>query len=225
MMDSKTITKEDSIGIVLIDKNGTLEQAYISGIENIFWDIQIEELYKMCGYRLSDKANNDKLKGFTKLHTFTYKSFPKSHRSKSGFLKETENGNDTYDSIVIFGKKDGKAGTENKYEFPPPIDNDLFFGKLCIVRCSLNDKDDKCKLLNLSVKEWKYMYECLFGGFDKCNSVDDESSDDEEIESELPQTKHGYAKDGFIVDDDVSDEDYSEGEYSDEEEFYFSDDE
>ena len=29
--------------------------------------------------------------------------------------------------IHLYGKKKGKAGDENKYEFPPPVDNILFF--------------------------------------------------------------------------------------------------
>ena len=32
----------------------------------------------------------------------------------------------------IFAKNKGKAGTENKYDLPPPIDNCLFFGTIFI---------------------------------------------------------------------------------------------
>ena len=57
--------------------------------------------------------------------------------------------------ISLYGKDSGRAGMENKYELPPPVDNILFFGKIALV----NDMDD------LTIDLWNKIYEQLFGGF------------------------------------------------------------
>ena len=30
-------------------------------------------------------------------------------------------------NVMLYSKTDGRAGQENKYEFPPPVDSSLFF--------------------------------------------------------------------------------------------------
>ena len=51
-------------------------------------------------------------------------------------MKQTE-WNVKYDSkkylIQVFAKTDGRANSENKYDFPPPIDTKLFYGSCAIV--------------------------------------------------------------------------------------------
>ena len=116
--------------------------------------------------------------------------------------------------VHLYGKTEGRAGQENKYDFPPPVDNTLFFGK-----CVLIMKDPKNHLVDLNESSWKSIYEYLFGGFE---DIGDEDSEEEEEEDELenvPTTKEGYAKDGFIVDDDDDEDDEDdEDEEEDEEE-------
>jgi hypothetical protein len=119
--------------------------------------------------------------------------------------------NDKSYSISVFGKITGKANQENKYDFPPPIDNTLFFGNCIIV----NKKDEKA--VSLTEEEWDVIYEHLFGGFDDIGEEDSDEEDDEEDDG-LPRTKDGYVKDGFIVDDDDEDEEDEEEEEQDEEE-------
>jgi hypothetical protein len=94
-------------------------------------------------------------------------------------------------NIFLYGKKTGKANQENKYELPPPVDNLLLFGN-----CVLVNKKENDEIENLSLKEWKSIYENLYGGFEDLN---DTKFEDEEEDEDL--TKEGYAKDGFIVDD------------------------
>ena len=101
--------------------------------------------------------------------------------------------------VNVFGKTNGRAGQENKYDFPPPIDNILFFGS-CVLVCK-NENDDVC---DLTESIWKAMYEKLFGGFDDIGA--DDSEDDEEEDEDVPRTKEGYVKDGFIVDDEDDNE-------------------
>lgn len=127
-------------------------------------------------------------------------------KSSAGFsLQTTWNvniGTDAF-TIMLYSKTDGKAGQENKYDFPPPVDSALFFGK-CILTNQGGD---------LSVVDWNRIYEHLFGGFEDLNSEGEEDDDDEY--DELPLTVAGYAKDGFVVDSEsesVEDEDEEEEE-------------
>ena len=61
-------------------------------------------------------------------------------------------------------KNAGRANTENKYELPPPVDSDLYFGKLVVIRHSeQNPTGENC--LDITFEEWKTIYEKLMGGF------------------------------------------------------------
>ena len=126
------------------------------------------DLYKKAGFKSAD--------GFAKVHEWT--------------VNET--------TVTLYGKTDGCAGQENKYDFPPPVDTTLFFGA-----CILTVVDG-----SLKKNQWESMYETLFGGFEDVGEDDSDESEDEDDELDLPRTKDGYVKDGFIVDDeDEEDED------------------
>lgn len=122
--------------------------------------------------------------------------------------------------VKVYGKVNGKANTENKYDFPPPIDNTLFFGNCLLVLTNTETK----QVLDLTMDEWEKMYERLFGGFEDLNSnggaivadmIDQKMDEMEMTEEEKkiladPNTKfsrQGYVMDGFIVDDEDTDED------------------
>ena len=110
-------------------------------------------------------------------------------------------------SVSLYGKTNGRAGQENKYELPPPMDNTLFFGSCVLV----NRIDGKVE--SISKSEWNTVYEFLYGGFEDIGDEDSElSTDDEDDEAE--RTKEGYVKDGFIIDDH---EEYSNDDDSEEE--------
>jgi len=112
--------------------------------------------------------------------------------------------------VELYGKSTGKAGQENKYDFPPPMDNTLFFGN-CILVC----KDLRGNIIDMSHTDWIKIYEHLFGGFENIEDDDDDDDEEEMDEEELrilndPSTqftKEGYVKDDFIVDDDEDEED------------------
>ena len=109
---------------------------------------------------------------------------------------------DTCVNINLYGKIAGKANQENKYDFPPPVDNTLFFGN-----CLLVNKNDQGKVLDLSVELWEKIYEKLFGGFEDLvgDDSEDEIGTEEQRILEDPTTqftKEGYVKDDFIVDDE-----------------------
>ena len=139
-----------------------------------------------------------------------------------------------FEYVSMYARDSGKANTENKYDFPPPVDNVLYFG--CCVLISHNGTDD---WTDLSQDEWSKIYEDLFGGFENldASAKEDEMEEDEleNVPDEL-KTKSGYLKDDFVVDDsdgigssngtDVDDEgswedatselEYDEYSYSDE---------
>ena len=123
-------------------------------------------------------------------------------------------------TVKVFAKTVGKAGTENKYEFPPPIDSTLFFGS-CAVVCSKN-KDSE--MISLTCENWNKIYEKLYGGFEDLASTALEDEEEEDELANVPahmKTKEGYLKDGFVVDseyvsiasDSASDSELSEEEY------------
>ena len=103
--------------------------------------------------------------------------------------------------IELWSRDDGKANTENKYDFPPPVDNDLYFGNCCVVRICLETNN----IIDFTVNEWTKTYEKLFGGFE--DIVDEEASEDElEAVPVNMKTKSGYLKDGFVVGTDSDSE-------------------
>jgi len=134
---------------------------------------QFDELY------LSKKAGLKSSTGFAQINGWTVNNF----------------------HVFLYGKTEGRAGQENKYDFPPPSDNTLFFGG-----CLLIAKNAKNEHIDLNEKSWKIIYEKLFGGFEDLGKEDSEE-DDEDEDDDLSQTKEGYAKDGFIVDDNEEDDD------------------
>ena len=136
-------------------------------------------------------------------------------KSAEGFELQTEWGaeiNGKCFSVSIYGKLNGRAGQENKYEFPPPIDNTLLFGSCVIV----NKQNGQA--VSIGKDDWNAIYEHLYGGFEDIGDEDSEEETDED--DDKPRTKEGYVKDGFIV-DDKDDDDYedcdSEEETSEEE--------
>lgn len=56
-------------------------------------------------------------------------------QKEDGFVKQTTWAsvkiNGVKYTVDLYGKTEGKANTENKYDFPPPVDNTLFFWLVC----------------------------------------------------------------------------------------------
>jgi hypothetical protein len=132
--------------------------------------LDLAALCKKCGFKSID--------GFALAHTW------------SVMFNEIEY------KLCLYGKTTGRANSENKYEFPPPMDNTLFFGS-CVV---LNIENGI--VADLSVENFEDIMEHLYGGFEDVDSEDNEteSSDDDVVG--LPKTKDGYVKDDFVVDSD-----------------------
>ncbi len=148
-------------------------------------DFKEEELYKKCSFK--------KAEGFDIQSTWNIKVNGQKY------------------SILLYAKSEGKAGTENKYEFPPPVDNKLFFGA-CILVGYLRDDSGEKTIFNLTIPIWDSIYEKLFGGFQDLNSkelIEEDEEEEDELDT-VPKnklSKAGYLKDGFVVDDNNDEED------------------
>jgi len=138
-------------------------------------NLTLETLYKKCKFRKSS-------------------DFEKRATWKSGS-----------EWVSIYARDTGRAGGENKFELPPPIDKNLYFGKMAIVKHSEEEPADD-KLLDFTKEDWDKVYEKCMGGFEDLGS-----EDTEEEEEEIPEhfkTAQGYSKeDGFVVDDDEEEDD------------------
>ena len=118
----------------------------------------------------------------------------------------------------VYAKDTGRHSSENKYDLPPPVDEELYFNIMAILKHS-DEKITNDNVVDLTKEEWEKTYEQLFGGFENLDDTSGEMSVDEEEEnlSESEKTKQGYKKDGFVVDDE-EDEDYVPEEEDDEDE-------
>jgi hypothetical protein len=137
-----------------------------------------EDLFKKCGFKKSED--------FNKQTEWNIKCESKKYL------------------VSVYAKVDGRANSENKYDFPPPIDTKLFFGN-CVILAKVKNDEGKQLYTNLSLDLWEKIYEKLFGGFEDLSStaIEDENEIDElENIPKDKKTKQGYLKDGFVIDSD-----------------------
>jgi hypothetical protein len=156
-------------------------------------DFKLEELYKKCGFK--------KAEDFNKQTEWSLKCDGKKY------------------FIQVFAKADGRANSENKYDFPPPIDTKLFYGSCAIIAQVKKDDGSKC-YVNLTLQTWNKIYEKLFGGFEDLAATAKEDEEEEDELANVPKekkTKDGYLKDGFVVDSsDTDDNSYEDDEDTEE---------
>jgi hypothetical protein len=171
-----------STTIVIISKPGSLSECVVdTKIETTVGELTVL-LSKKCGYR-----NHE---GFSCCHTWKYRN---KHAASAGAHRHIY--------VDIWAKSSGRAGQENKYELPPPLDEHLLFGNIALVA-----RIDKENAIDMTIELWNKIYEALFGGFEDlvATAAEDENEVDE-LDS-IPaykKTSSGYLKDGFVVDDDT----------------------
>jgi hypothetical protein len=169
--------------IVVIDKMGAVKETNIK-------EYKESDLFKKAGFK--------SVEGFVLQHIWQNSdSAPKSALNPAPNSEE----------IAVYAKKNGKAGQENKYEFPPPIDSVLFFGSCVLI------KIQNGAVVDFRLTEWNRIYDKLMGGFEDLGSVDDEEEDEDAEAEELLANgaklgKEGYILDDFIVEDEREEEDY-----------------
>jgi hypothetical protein len=158
-------------------------------------DYKVEELYKKCGFKKAEGFNLQ-VEWPVKLDGQRY-------------------------LIQMYGKLDGKANMENKYDFPPPVDKNLYFGSCALVGMIRDDSNNRSHI-NLSVELWNKIYEKLFGGFEDlaltCNEDEEEEDELENIPKNMKTKKGGYLKDGFVVDSSDAEEEECSASDDDEDE-------
>ena len=156
-------------------------------------DYKVEELYKKCGFKKSDGFNLQ-VEWPVKLDGQRY-------------------------LVQMYGKLDGKANMENKYDFPPPVDKNLYFGSCALVGMIRDDSNNRAHI-NLSIELWNKIYEKLFGGFEDlaltCAEDEEEEDELENIPKNMKTKKGGYLKDGFVVDSSDAEEEASGSDDEDE---------
>ena len=181
-----------SLKILIITKNGKIEE---ENVKNINSDNDcLEKLYKKCGFK--------------KIDDFIIHCEYTNPIDKSKIIK-------------VIGKTTGRSNYENKYDFPPPIDNTLFFGSCALVAFD----NDTTSYINLTKKEWEVIYEALFGGFDNLDEKD-ETSEDELEKVDKKYLSDGYLLDGFVVENKrIGDDELSEETFNEIDNCLFSDDE
>jgi hypothetical protein len=148
----------------------------------------VEELYKKCGFKKSD-----------------------------GFKLQVEwpvNIDRQRLLVQMYGKLNGKANMENKYDFPPPVDTQLYFGSCALVGMIPEGHFNTKSHINLTIELWNKIYEKLFGGFEDltltCKEDENEEDELENIPSDMKTKKGGYLKDGFVVDSETEEDINSE---------------
>ena len=142
-------------------------------------------LLKVSGLKNPNRQELYKKAGFKKSEGFDHRT------SWSVFL-----GKDKIE-IELWAREDGKWGTENKYDFPPPVDTVLYYGNCLLLRRDPDTQDP----VNLTLDIWGKTYDKLFGGFDDLAEEDPSSEDELATVDQRLKTRHGYLKDGFICDD------------------------
>lgn len=113
---------------------------------------------------------------------------------------------DNTGQLQLWGWREGKAGTENKHELPPPHDEVLLFSDAVIVLVTGGSAVD------FTAEMWSLFYDDAFGGFEELGDKDSEEEEEEEEEDE--EDDGGGDDDGGDADED---EDENEEDEEDEE--------
>ena len=145
---------------VQIHKDGTMDDLDIS-IKRIMKKINLKNACKILSKLAKSQGNNS----LQALYSWSYEGR----------------------TIHCYGWWDGEAGFENKHELPPGgkssfLEEDssvkLLFGDIYLVQC----KSDK--VIDFKVSDYGEFYNCIFGGFDDCDTETDEEDINTEEEDE-----------------------------------------
>lgn len=173
--------------IVIISKVGSLSECVVEPASETTLEELTILLSKKCGYR-----NHN---GFSCYHTYRYKN-----KRNLAFQVSEEDVIPKYIYVDVWAKTEGRAGYENKYEMPPPIDELIFYGNIALVA-----RMDNETAIHLTTELWNIIYEKLFGGFEDLAATalaDENESDELDSIPSHKKTSSGYLKDGFVVDDE-----------------------
>ncbi len=114
--------------------------------------------------------------------------------------------------LTLFGYTEGRAGTENKHELPPPHDELLCFGDILLI--ASKSPNDWKNPISFTAEQYEKFYNKAFGGFEDLES-EDESEEEEEVE--LEEEEEPVAKEDEEEEDDIEEEEEEDEEEEDEE--------
>ena len=180
---SPSISAATKTTIVIVSKTGTLSECNVAPKNDTTIEDLTVLLAKKCGFRNPN--------GFSCYHTWRYRN---KHKYSFG------DNIPKYIYVDLWAKTDGRAGEENKYDLPPPVDDLLIFGAMALVA-----RIDKEQAVNLTIELWTKIYEKLFGGFEDLSATIVEDNNEIDELASIPackKTSSGYLKDGFVVEDD-----------------------
>jgi DNA-directed RNA polymerase subunit M/transcription elongation factor TFIIS len=106
-------------------------------------------------------------------------------------------------TLHLVGYKEGKAGTENQHELPPPHDKELYFGDILVFLSK--DKKSFARPIPMKTDEYENFYTQMFEGFE---SLSDSDSEDEEDYDEEEEDEGGEQEGEF-------EENEEQGDFSD----------
>jgi DNA-directed RNA polymerase subunit M/transcription elongation factor TFIIS len=110
--------------------------------------------------------------------------------------------------ISVIAYKEGKAGSENKHELPPPIDKHVIFGDAIAYASSKNAPKIP---IPFNTDEYQTFYNRQFEGFEELGS-DDEDEENADNDSENPIDEEEVECESVASDVDAEDEDEKEVE-------------
>lgn len=103
--------------------------------------------------------------------------------------------------LYLFGYKEGKSGTENKTELPPPYDALVSYGDMLLIATT---KGSWKTPMPYTETLWNTFKEAAMGGFDEIEGKEEElDEDEEELEEEEDIADEGD-EEGVVDDEDAS---------------------
>lgn len=158
-------------------------------------------------FKIQDDTNLEEL-DINKFPTHVLKSIGKGSISREcDFTYKPEQEDIT---ISLFCFTDGKERQINKYDLPPPIDNEIYYGNMY----ALAHVDNK--LINMDLDLYNKFYENSFEGFEDLDSQDSWSEEDDDENSD---DRNFIASEGSVseYEEDSEEDDEDSGEDDEEE--------
>ena len=110
--------------------------------------------------------------------------------------------------LFLFGAVDGKTGTENQHELPPPHDSILIFGDILLIAST--DKSWKSPT-HFTIAQYEKFYQAMFEGDDNDNASQEGAEEEEEVVVEDDEEEEAEVEE----EEEEEEDDEAEGEAED----------
>jgi hypothetical protein len=115
-------------------------------------------------------------------------------------------------TLHLIGYTEGKAGTENKHELPPPLESVLAFGDILVLLAKDKRTAIGQKLIPMKTEEYESFYTQMFEGFESLGEEDSEDEGGEEEEEELDEVDDADEVDAEVADEEEVESAEEDGE-------------